>query len=397
MSGVAERWKLDEQHFFWLYGDEGRKFEPVVLDEKTGFWNVYGYSEALRVLNDTETFSSNTGRLIPERQEFDEGTITQLDPPRHTKLRKLVSYAFTPKAVRELEPHTNAIVDELLTKVADAPGFDLITDFAYRLPITVISELLGVPAGDHALINGWVDKMLSGTTEYSLVERGELDNEIDDLMAQARHITDYLREQARQRRANPGEDLLTKLVEAEVDGERLTESEIANFANALLVGGHVTTTLLISNTILCLDAHQDAYRAVRDDRALIPTLLDESLRYFPPIGMIMRVTNTDVELGGVTLGADQMVGVWIPTANRDEQVFIEPNTLNPAREPNPHITFGRGIHFCIGSALARLEARVAMNALFDRFPKLSADPDNPPKFMSSPNVNGMTMFPVVTG
>jgi cytochrome P450 len=397
MSVLAERWKLDEQRFFWMYGEQGRAPRGVELDEKTGFWTVHGHANALQVLNNPTVFSSGTGRLIPERSEFDEGTITQLDPPRHTALRKLVSDAFTPKAISELEPRVHAIVDNLLSKLADQPGFDLVTDFAYPLPITVITELLGVPASDHTLINGWVDGLLSGTTEYSLVEREQLDKEISDLMDQARHITDYLRTLARERMTSPRDDLLTGLVQAEVDGVRLTETEIVNFANALLIAGHITTTLLIGSTVLCLDAHPDVERAVRADRRLVPTLLEESLRYFPPIAMMARVTDTEVELDGVRIGPDQMVGVCIPTANRDDEVFADPFTFDPAREPNPHLSFGRGVHFCIGAALARREGRIAMNALFDRFPELRVDPHRSPKFMTSPNLNGLTRLPVVVG
>ncbi|WP_225726865.1 MULTISPECIES: cytochrome P450 [unclassified Nocardia] len=394
MSALAERWKLDEQRFFWIYGEQGRAPKRVELDERTGIWNVHGHANALQVLNNPAIFSSGTGRLIPEQSEFDEGAITQLDPPRHTKLRKLVTAAFTPRAIAELEPRVHAIVDTLLSKVEGARGFDLITDFAYPLPITVITELLGVPADDHVLIQGWVDRMLSGTTELSLVDH-ENDSEIVDVLAQAKHITDYLRGLVKERVANPCDDMLTKLVQAEVDGERLTEPEIVNFANALLVAGHVTTTLLIGSTVLCLDAYPEADRAVRSDRSLMPTLLEETLRYFPPITMMARVTNAEVELGGVTIGPDQFVAVWSPTANRDDEVFADPFTFDPAREPNPHLSFGRGAHFCIGAALARREGYIAMNALFDRFPGLRVDPDGTPTFMTSPNLNGLTKLPVV--
>ncbi|WJY37082.1 cytochrome P450 [Streptomyces sp. P9-2B-2] len=397
MSALAERWNLDEQRFFWMYGDKKPAPERVAYDEKTGLWSVHGYSEALHVLNNPQLFSSETGRLIPERSEFDEGTITQLDPPRHTALRKLVSHAFTPGAISELEPRIHAIVEDLLAKVDGQKSFDLVAEFAYPLPITVITELLGVPVSDHALINGWVDKMLSGTTEFSLLERDDLDSEIVDVMDQARHLTDYLRGLAKERRISPRDDLITRLVEAEVDGERLTENEIANFANAMLVAGHVTTTLLIGSTVLCLDAYPEADRAVRADRALVPTLLEESLRYFAPIASMVRVTNSEVELCGATIGPDQMVGVWIPTANRDERVFTDPHTFDPAREPNPHLAFGRGVHFCIGAAMARRESRIAMNALFDRFPELRSDPHDTPTFMTSPNLNGVTRLPVIVG
>ncbi|MDH6486626.1 cytochrome P450 [Streptomyces sp. SAI-127] len=397
MSALAEKWKLDRQRYFWMYGED-RSSGRVVLDEATGIWNVYGHVEAVQVANNPHIFSSDTGRLIPERREFDEGSITQLDPPRHTALRKLITHAFTPRAIDELEPRVHAIVGDLLDKVADRKSFDLIAELAYPLPITVIAELLGIPASDHALLNGWVDKMMSITSEFSLGERDEsVGNEVEFAMEQVRHITDYLREHVRDRCSAPRDDLLTRLVEAEVDGERLTENEVANFANVMLVAGHVTTTLLISSTVLCLDAHPDIDRTVRQQRGLVPGLLEESLRYLSPIASMVRVTNAPAEVGGVTIGADQMVGVWISTANRDPRVFSDPHTFDPTREHNPHLAFGRGVHFCIGAALARREGRIAMNALFDRFPDLRCDPDNPPAFMTNPNLNGVARLPVVVG
>ncbi|WP_416957400.1 cytochrome P450 [Streptomyces sp. Agncl-13] len=395
MSALAEKWDLDRQRYFWMYGESGSS-ERVVFDETTGIWNVYGHAEALHVANSPHIFSSDTGRLIPERREFDEGSITQLDPPRHTALRKLITHAFTPRAIDELEPRVHAIVQDLLDRVTDRAGFDLIADFAYPLPVTVIAELLGIPASDHDLLNGWVDRMMSTTTEFSLGERDvSVDNAVADAMEQVRHITDYLREHVKDRRSHPREDLLTALVQAEVDGQRLTENEVANFANVMLVAGHVTTTLLISNTVLCLDAHPEADRAVRQDRTAVPTLLEESLRYLTPIACMVRVTTAATDVGGVTIGPDQMVAVWLSTANRDKRVFSDPYTFDPARELNPHIAFGRGVHFCIGAALARREGRIAMNALFDRFPALRCDPDNPPAFMTNPNLNGVTRLPVV--
>jgi cytochrome P450 len=397
MSALAEKWDLDRQRYFWMYGDD-RSSQRVVFDEASGIWNVYGHVEAVQVANNPHFFSSDTGRLIPQRREFDAGSITQLDPPRHTALRKLITHAFTPRAIDELEPRVHAIVENLLAKVADRKSFDLIAELAYPLPITVIAELLGIPASDHALLNGWVDKMMSGTSEFSLAERDEtVENEVEYAMEQVRHITDYLRGHVKDRRSNPRDDLLTRLVEAEVDGERLTESEVANFANVMLVAGHVTTTLLISGTVLCLDAHPEADRRVRQDRSLVPPLLEESLRYVSPIASMVRVTNTETEVGGVKIGPDQMVSLSIATANRDERVFTDPHTFDPARGHNPHVAFGRGVHFCIGAALARREGRIAMNALFDRFPELRCDPDNPPTFMSNPNLNGAARLPVVVG
>ncbi len=398
MSELAERWKLDEERFFWMYPGNDRMPRRVELDETTGFWNVYGYAKALYVLNNPHIFSSGTSRLMPTGNEIDDSAITQLDPPRHTALRKLVTRAFTARAITKLESRVNSVVDDLLSKVAGTKGFDLVGEFAYPLPITVIAELLGIPASDYPLIKGWVDNMLSGTMEFSLVKLdGDLENELEYVLDQARHITDYVRELVRERGVRRRDDLLSGLVEAEVDGERLTENEVTSFANALLVAGHVTTTLLIGSTMLCLDAYPHINRAVHEDRALVPALIEESLRYFPPISSTVRVTNTEVELDGVLIGPDQMVRVWIPAVNRDAKVFTDAYEFSLARDPNPHQAFGHGAHFCIGAALARQEARIALNALFDRYPELRCDPENPPAFMTSPNLNGVTRLEVLVG
>jgi cytochrome P450 len=393
MSALAERWTLDKDRFFWMYNAGDRAPRRVELDNTTGFWNVHSYAAALYVLNNPDIFSSGTSRLMGE---VDDSTITQIDPPRHTAMRKLVTRAFTARATTRLEPRTRAIVNDLLAKVADRKNFDLVAELAYPLPITVIAELLGVPVSDYGLIKGWVDAMLSGTMEFSLVNRdNELQSELEYVLEQARHIEDYIRELSRQRRVKPGNDLLTGLVQAEVDGERLTEKEVTSFANALLVAGHVTTTLLIGSTMLCLDAYPQINRAVREDRDLIPALLEESLRYFPPISSTVRLTNAQVELEGATIGPDQLVQVWIPAANRDGQVFADGHEFQLARDPNPHLAFGHGAHFCIGAALARQEARIAINTLLDVFPELRCDPENPPAFMTSPNLNGVTSLPVL--
>lgn len=396
MSVLAHRWELDEKRFRWLFPEQAADPGRVVRDEATGFWTVHGHADALRVLNTPEVFSAETGRLIPERREFDEGTITQLDPPRHTALRGLFSHAFTPRAVTGLIPRVEQITADLLDPVADTGRFDLMTDFAYPLPITVISEMLGVPAQDRPRINAWVDRLLSGTTEYSLISQEDGQDELSMVLGAARSITDYLRELVRARRDDPRDDMLTALMRAEVDGVRLTENEVVNFANTVLVAGHITATLLIGSAVLLLDAYPDLMSAVREDRSLVPGLLEESLRWLPPIASMVRVTNTEVEIGGARIGRDEMVCVWIPSVNRDPAVFDSPYRFDLRRPTNPHLSFGRGAHFCIGAALARHEARVAVDALLDRFPHMACDPDDPPKFVSSPNLVGVTRLPVRT-
>ncbi|MET9022496.1 cytochrome P450 [Actinopolymorpha sp. NPDC004070] len=400
MTTVTDTWATHPDQF-WLRGQA----PPTVVEyaEKLGFWKVYGYPEAVRILADPRTFSSDTSRFVP-RQDFVEGNLPTMDPPEHHKLRKLVSRAFTPKVVADLEPRLAELTNDLLDQVG-ADGTDggrtdgrmeLVADLAYPLPVTVIAELLGVPSSDRHLFKQWVDGAFNSSEQFSLVEPSERQRRaMDQAFEQLHHLTDYLGEHAAERRRHPREDLLTKLVEAEVDGERLSDTAVVNFANVLLIAGHITTTMLLGNTVLCLDAHPDAAARVRADRSLVPAAIEESLRFLSPFAALARVPTTDVELGGSPIPAGQMVMVVLAAANRDPRQFTDPNVFDPARDPNPHLAFGRGIHFCIGAPLARLEGRVALNILLDRLPHLRTDPDEPPTFLPSPNLTGVRTLPLL--
>lgn len=389
---TPEGWNTHPKQF-WLRGEQPP--EPVRFDAGADMWHVYGYPEAHRLLGDFTTFSSHTGRLIPEAEDFAAGSLTQLDPPRHTKLRKLVNQAFTPRVVAGLEPRIRAIATDLL-EASDPHRMDLVGDLAYPLPVTVIAELLGVPSSDRDLFHRWVDTMLSRSREFSLRERSESEEQdLQESLRQLKEMSSYIGEHAARRRKEPRDDLLTKLVEAEVDGVRLTDQEVVNFANLLLIAGHITTTMLMGNTVLCLDAHPRERARVQADRSLVPAAIEESLRVLTPFPVLGRVTDTETELGGRTIGADELVMVWIGAANRDPRRFPRPHEFDLDRDPNPHLAFGRGIHFCVGAPLARLEGRVAVNLLLDRHPHLRCDPQDPPVFMPTPNMTGAQRLPVL--
>ncbi|MGY6658250.1 cytochrome P450 [Amycolatopsis sp. TRM77291] len=392
MTTIAESWGVHEGQF-WLRGEFPA--DPVRFDSETGMWNVYGHAEALKTLSDPKVFSSDTTRLIPEelspdKDLFVEGNLLVMDPPDHKKLRTLVSHAFTPKVVADLEPRIAALTNELLDAVDGADSMELVTHLAYPLPVIVIAELLGIPASDRDLFKEWVDTLLRNSQQRSLIKQTEEDKKAaEETAAQVKNLVNYLAEHADDRRRNPREDLLTKLVEAEVDGAKLTQNEVVNFANVLLLAGHITTTMLLGNTVLCLDSHPDEYRRVREDRALLPAAIEESLRFLSPFALVARATTTEVELGGQTIPPDSMVAIWVAAANRDPRTFTDPGTFDPARAHNPHLAFGRGIHFCIGAPLARLEGKTALNILLDRFPDLRTDPAAPPSFIPSPNMTGV--------
>ncbi|MGP3935168.1 cytochrome P450 [Nonomuraea sp. KM88] len=397
MADIVQRYAIPPQHF-WLHGP--RSGRPVEFDAATGIWNVYGYPEVHEILGDPATFSSDTMRVIPkhlmpEAEEFSmEGFITQIDPPEHGKLRKLVSSAFTRKVVADLEPRIAALTHELLDAAAERGRFELVTDLAYPLPVIVIAELLGVPSSDRALFKQWADALFERDNKLSLTEQPE-DRDTEAVLKPWKEMSGYLAAHAAERRARPRADLLTKLVEAEVDGERLPDDQVVNFAIVLLLAGHITTTMLLGNTVLCLDAFPEQQDRVRADRSTVPAVIEESLRYFTPFAALARTTMRETELGGVTIPADQLVMGWLGPANRDPRQFPDPGAFDPGRDPNPHLAFGRGIHFCLGAPLARLEGRVALDILLDRLDPLRADPDQAVEFIPTPTMTGVRRLPLL--
>ena len=394
MVAVADTWGAP-QSLFWLRGE--RPAEPVAFDPATKVWNVYGHAETLRILNDPATFSSAVQRKIPIDGRLNEGNLLRMDGVPHAKLRKIVSRVFTPKVVAGLEPRIAAVTNELLDEVAGRDGFDLIDQLAYPLPVIVIAELLGVPAEDRPLFKQWVDMMFHGRDEI-FVEADETEGgEKKVVMDGAEEVLRYIAEHVAKRRADPQDDLLSQLVEAEVDGERLTDAEVVNFGFVLLLTGHITTTMLLGNAVLCLDTYPEWRDRALADRTIVPDVIEESLRLLPPFAAVSRLTNSDVELGGQHIPANELLMVWIAAANRDEDAFPGPDTFDPARDPNNHLSFGRGVHFCMGAPLARLEGRIALDILLDRFPHLRTDPEHGPEFKTIPIMTGIDKLPLLVG
>ncbi|MEU9205635.1 cytochrome P450 [Streptomyces sp. NPDC048332] len=395
IARLADRWGAPAQHF-WIRGVPPRC--PVEFDEELGVWNVYGHHEAVAALSDPTSFSSDTSRhFLPDPGAYDSsGVLTELDPPEHHTLRKLVNRAFTPKLVAAMEPWIADVTDELLDSVDGRDGIELINDLAYPLPVTVIAVLLGVPTADRALFRDWADQVFRTAAPPSVNGSEEQTAGIDASFGLARRMTDYFGEHVDDRRRHPREDLLSGLVGAEADGERLTGQALVNFVQLLFLAGYVTTALLLGNTVLCLDTHPEEAARVRRDRAAVPAVIEESLRLMTPFEVVHRVTTRATELGGRRLAEGEMTALWLGAANRDERVFPRPHAFDPARGSGPHLGFGRGIHYCLGASLARLEGRVAINALLDRFPSLRTDPGKPPVFMESPEISGARTLPLLT-
>jgi cytochrome P450 len=281
-----------------------------------------------------------------------------MDPPDHTRLRTLANAAFSRKAVEELRPRIAALVDELLD---GRDEIDVISDFAYPLPVTVIAEMLGVPLDDREMFSQWSRDLvdLFGTEDISAdgTNRGN---------AAIVAMNDYFTELSNDRRRTPRDDLLTAFVEVEDAGARLTHAELLATCLILLIAGHETTANLIGLGTLALIRQPDVLAQLRADPALVPTAVDELLRFDSPVQFTARTTLAPVEVAGTMIPAEQRVIVLLASANHDSDVFVDAGRLVPNRSPNPHLSFGGGIHFCLGAPLARLEARIAFAKLVER-------------------------------
>jgi cytochrome P450 len=363
-----------------------RDNDPVWKDPQTGAWNIFRYEDVSAVLSDHRTFGSDFSQLDPDspQNQMGVGNIVAMDPPLHHKFRGLVSQAFTPRAIARLEPRISDLTHELLNARAGRDGLELVADLTYPLPVIVIAELLGVPAEDRPRFREWADVLLR---TGNIGTAGE--EETRAAMAQFGNFHAYLREHIDARRAQPREDLLSGLVAAELDGQRLTDDEIAGFATILLVAGHVTTTALLGSAIISLDENPDAEAAVRADEGKVAAAIEEVLRYRSPVGRAERIATTDTRLGDQLIRRGDEVDVWIPSANHDERQFESPDRFDIGRTPNPHLAFAKGIHFCLGAPLARLEGRVALSILLRRYRSIRVDQSRPPVPYSSPIFNSV--------
>jgi cytochrome P450 len=331
-------------------------------------WLITGYEDALAALSDPRLGSdlreANDPRLlemVPSRQREFMRSMIRVDPPDHTRLRRLVAKAFTARRVAEMRPRVQGIADELLDVVAPAGRADLVADLALPLPVTVIGELLGVPAGDREGFQEWTGVMLAGPPgDRAEVERAW------------RRMWSYLRRLLTAKRARPGDDVLSALIAARDEERRLDEDELIAMALLLLVAGYVTTVNLIGGGIAALLTHPQQLKLLCDDPALLPGAVEELLRYDGPVNPgVIRVPTEDVEIGGVRLPRGSTVVVGTAPAGRDPGRFPDPDRLDVTRRDNAHLAFGHGIHHCLGAPLARLEGEVAIGTALRRLPGLA--------------------------
>jgi pimeloyl-[acyl-carrier protein] synthase len=365
--------------------------EDPVHQSPLGFWVLTRYDDCVTALRDPrfgrERFAELLSAVYGDGAEKGALPRSMLfrDPPDHTRLRALVSKAFTPRVIEQMRGHIQDIVDRLLARVEPAGSMDVIADLAYPLPVTVICEMLGVPLADHESIRGWsadIARSLDAIglpSDAAIVERGRV----------GRHaLGDYFRQLVPRRRANPQNDLLTGLIAAEEQGDKLSEGEVIAMCVLLFIAGHETTVNLIGNGLLALLRHPEQLARMRQDPALVPGAVEELLRYDSPVQRTARITNTDVEIGGRRLPAGSMVVTAIGAANRDPAQFADPDRLDVNRRDVRHISFGYGIHFCLGAPLARVEGQIALGTLLRRAPQLAlAEPT--PEWRESSVLRGL--------
>ena len=343
-----------------------RDKDPIHRMRLVDAWVLTRYEDADSVLRDHERFSAE------DRRFHDVGLTTMLDidPPDHTRLRALVSRAFTPRSVTRWHGRVQAIAARLLDAVADQDRFDLIAALGYPLPVTVIAEMLGVPAEDMDRFEVWSNDIAL------IVEPILTPAQIEGVRRATEELFAYFGTIVEARRREPRDDLVSALLAAEEEGDKLTREELLSTMLLILVAGNETTRNLIGNGMLALLRHPDQLQRLRDEPGRLEPAVDELLRYDSPVQLDGRVVREDLEIGGKHLRAGQKVIALLGAANRDPAAFANPDGLDIGRKEKSHLSFGRGIHYCLGASLALLEARIAFRSLLDRFPsiRLSAEP-----------------------
>jgi cytochrome P450 len=357
-----------------------RETDPVHWHEPFGAWVLTRYHDVVAALNDPRFSAERTGAMQaltgrPELKPFFDFLAVRMlftDPPRHTRLRGLVSKAFTPHAVEAMRSHIQTLVDQFLDRVRPQGQMDVIADLAYPLPVTVIIEMLGVPTRDRERLKRWSDEFV--------VYFSKAPNEVtpEEYATAARAVAaeeDYFRAAVAHLRTAAEPGLLGGMARAEEAGDRLTEQELYANANLLLTAGHETTTNLIGNGTLAMLRHPDQLEKLRADPSLLPAAIEEFLRFDAPVQFTHRVAKENVTIGDKLIRRGQFVYLILAAANRDPDRFADPDRLDITRKDNHHVAFGQGPHFCLGAPLARLEAQIAFAALLRQFPafRLAAD------------------------
>jgi cytochrome P450 len=367
-----------------------------------GFWLIAKHADVMAVSRDTKRFSSQIGHIALEDREPDaleaRRSMIETDPPEHTRLRKIVSYAFTRNKVKEYEDYTRQNVRELLDAAMDKKEFDWVTDISEPLPVKVLVSILGLPPEDVPMLVDLTSEMAAATDEDYRPDPVKYPSEIDPRLLPfgtpaAAAVFEYGRRIGALRREHPRDDLVSRLVHSEVEGEHLDEREYMNFFQLFIFAGNETTRTGVSHGILALIEHPDQLDRLAADASLVASAVDEILRYGTPLIYFRRTATVDTEIRGVPVQAGDRVALWYLSANFDEDVFEEPMRFDVGRRPNPHTAFGRGgPHFCLGSFLARLEIGILLEEILARGVRFELT--GPPVRLSSNFVNGFKSIPV---
>ncbi len=376
-----------------------RESGPILMPE-SNLVVFAGFDDCDEVLRHPESCSDRlkstvTQRAVAAGQEarpFGTPGFLFLDPPDHTRLRKLVSKAFSPKVVRALESDITGLVDGLLDKVAAAGHMEVIADLAYPLPVAVICRLLGVPIEDEAQFS-WASALLAQGLDPFIAFTGQPQG-VEERMKAGLWLRGYLRDLLRQRRADPGEDLMSGLIAVEEAGDQLTEEEIVATCNLLLIAGHETTVNLIANGVLAMLRHPEHWSALSQDADRASAIVEETLRWDPPVQLVGRIAGEDMSIGEARIPKGDSMMLLLAAAHRDPAVTERPDEFDPIRNSIRHLAFGLGPHFCLGAPLARLEAGVALSAVTRRFPDARFVPD-PPVYKPNVTLRGMVSLDVV--
>ncbi|WP_206916328.1 cytochrome P450 [Alicyclobacillus suci] len=367
----------------------------VLRDESSQSWDVFGYEEAQFVLKNHAHFSSQ--RTVDGQNALGNyaPSILNLDPPRHTQLRRLINLAFTPKAIASFQPRIETITHNLLAAMKQetqgkSSEVDLVAALAYPLPVIVIAEMLGVPPEDRDKFKRWSDLLVEGPSDL----RPET---MMDLMtrraAGRKELDEYFRNIVQLHRGKDDGTLISALISAQIENESLSLEELLSFCVLLLAAGNETTTNLIVNAWRCLLEHPETFAMLRENPGLIDGVIEETLRYYSPVQATNRIVTEDIEVGGQTFSKGDRVVVWLGAANRDARIFENPDTFIPTRSPNHHMAFGHGIHFCLGAPLAKLEAKIAIVAMLSQIDEVSAVPTDLTPIISG-FVYGVKSFPI---
>jgi cytochrome P450 len=353
---------------------------PISIDEQNQVCELFRYRNIQSVLSDPLLFSSQRYADTPGNPRI-RGSLAVTDPPRHKQLRSLFSQAFTPRIIAQHAEHIRDIVNELLDASTASGTLEVIGHLAIPLPVRVIAELLGIPRSQQTDLKHRSPAVLGGSQEQAIASLEAFEEIIHTLLVQ--------------RRKERQSDLISALLAIEGDGEPpVSEEEIVDFCVSLLVGGHETTTMLIGNIILCLDEYPSSREQVWNDPSLLLSAIEEVLRFRSVTQRGTRLVTRDTEIGGKQLKAGYRVFYWSGSANRDEEYFPDPDVFDIRRSPNRHLGFGHGIHFCLGASLARLEARIALEQIIERFKDIQRVRDVPLQMIPNFNAHGVQQLPV---